>query len=214
MPVDPLAEQHLAGVLAGREEQVGEPVGLDPVGLLGHVVAVAAQAGLDVEQRHPGGDGGAGAGDRRVGVAADEHRVGPLGLDHPGDPLLGHGDALVVGQRADAEVVFGQRQPQVGDLQVRHRRVVVLPGVDQDLLDAVGEGERERSRLHDLGAGADDGDDPGCHCINQRARRPSFCAPLPKDLLRRELFRLRPFFSLRIECDRRKCWRAARRLSI
>ena len=98
-------------MLAGGEEKIGKPVGLDPVGLLGHVVAVAAQARLDVEQRHPGGDRGAGAGDRGVGVAANEHRVGTLGLDHPSDPLLGDGDALVIGQRADPEVVFGQRQP-------------------------------------------------------------------------------------------------------
>ena len=156
VPGHSLLEEDVAGVLAGSEEKVGEPVGLDPVGLLGHVVAVAAQAGLDVKQRHPGGDGGAGAGDRRVGVAADQDRVGLLGLDHAGDPLLGDRDALVVGQRADAEVVLGQRQAQVGDLQVRHRRVVVLARVDEDLLDAVGEGERERRRLHDLGPGADD----------------------------------------------------------
>ena len=130
-------------MLAGGEEKVGEPVGLDPVVLLRHVVAVAAQAGLDVKQRHPGGDRGAGAGDRRVGVAANQDGVGPLALDHPGDPLLGDRDALVVGQRADAEVVLGQRQPQVGDLQVRHRRVVVLAGVDEDLLDAA---RRRRAR--------------------------------------------------------------------
>ena len=75
-PTHFLLEQNLAGVLAGGEEQVGELVGLDPVGLLRHVLPVAAQAGLDVDQRHPGGDRGTGAGDRRVGVAADEDRGG------------------------------------------------------------------------------------------------------------------------------------------
>ena len=163
VPGDALLEEDVAGVLAGGEEKVGELVGLDPVVLLGHVLAVAAQAGLDVEQRHPGGDGGAGAGDRGAGVAADQHRVGLLGLDHAGDPLLGDRDALLERQRADAEVELGQRQAQVGDLQVGHPRVVVLPGVDQDLLDAARVGERERRCLHDLRAGADDGDDPGCH---------------------------------------------------
>ncbi len=47
--LDPLREKCLTGVLTGREEQVGDPIGLDPVGLLGHVVAIAAQAGLDME---------------------------------------------------------------------------------------------------------------------------------------------------------------------
>ena len=94
VPGTPSSSERLAGVLAGSEEKVGEPVGLDPVGLLGHVVAVAAQPRLDVEERHPGGNRGAGAGDRRVGVAADQDRVGLLALDHPGDPLLGDGDAL------------------------------------------------------------------------------------------------------------------------
>ena len=99
--------RRLARVPAGREEQIGEPVGLDPVGLLGHVVAVAAQAGLDVEQRHPGRDGGARAGERRVGVAADQHRVGLLRLDHPGDPLLGDGDALVRGSEPTPRLCSG-----------------------------------------------------------------------------------------------------------
>ena len=162
-PRHALFDEDVAGVLAGSEEKVGEPVGLDPVVLLRHVLPVAAQAGLDVQQRHPGGDRGAGAGDRRVGVAADEDGVGPLALDHAGDPLLRHRDALLERQRADAEVELGQRQPQVGDLQVGHPRVVVLARVDQDLLDAAGVGKRKRRGLHDLGARADDGDDPGCH---------------------------------------------------
>ena len=102
-----LVDEDVAGVLAGGEEKVGEPVGLDPVVLLRHVVAVAAQAGLDVQQRHAGGNRGAGAGDRRVGVAADQDRVGAPALDHPGDPLLGDRDPGLFGSEPTPRLYSG-----------------------------------------------------------------------------------------------------------
>ena len=45
------------------------------------------------------------------------------------------------------------------------------------------EGEGQRSRLHDLRAGADDRDDPGCHTADQREAAPVPCAS-PAEFLR------------------------------
>ena len=96
--------------LTGREEDVGETVGLDAVALLGHVVAPRPQAGLDVHQRQPGGDRRAGARERGVRVAADDDRVRALLGDHGGEARLGELHLLLAPQRADAEVVAGTRR--------------------------------------------------------------------------------------------------------
>ena len=71
----------------GREQHVRERVGLDAVALLGHVVAVGPQAGLDVDQRDAGGRRGPRAGERRVRVAAHEHGVGRSRAMTSSDPL-------------------------------------------------------------------------------------------------------------------------------
>ena len=77
-PGDVLAVEDLLRAVVGREEQLREPVGLDPVVLLRHRVVVAAQPGLDVRQRDAGLDSCPRAAERRVRVAVDEHPVGPL----------------------------------------------------------------------------------------------------------------------------------------
>ena len=97
--------------LGRREQHVGEPVGLDAVALLGHVVAKGAQPGLDVQQRQPGRGGGARARQRGVGVAAHEDRVGPLGARSPrASRSLAERELLLARARADAEVVVGRGQ--------------------------------------------------------------------------------------------------------
>ena len=144
-----------------RQEQVGEPVGLDPVVLLGHVVAVGAQPRLDVHERDAGRDRGAGAGERRVRVAADDDDVGVLEVDDLGQALLPDRELLVARARADAEVVARLREARRVDVRLGHRLVVVLAGVDEDLLGQVGQRRGDGRGLHDLRPGADDGQDAG-----------------------------------------------------
>ena len=62
--------------------------------------------------------------------------------------------------RPDPQVHVRVRNPQVGEEDVRHHRVVVLPGVDDDVLHTgTGEGGGDRAELDELRAGADDTQD-------------------------------------------------------
>ena len=76
--VMPSAARFSTAVSDGQKQEPREAVGDDPVDLLGHAHVEGAQAGLDVRQRHAELGRDEGSGERRVGVAVDEHRVGPL----------------------------------------------------------------------------------------------------------------------------------------
>ena len=158
---DALGDEVVARPGGRCQQQVGEPVGLDPVALLGHVVAVGAQPRLDVHERDAGGDGGAGAGERGVGVAPDDHDVGVLDLDDLGQALLAELELLLARSRADAQVVARLREARRVDVRLGHRLVVVLAGVDEDLLGEIGQSRGDGRGLHDLRPSADDGQDAG-----------------------------------------------------
>ena len=190
-----LAQKHVSGVLAGGEQQVRDAVGLDPVALLRDVVPVAPQAGFDMEQGNARSLRRPGAGERRVGIAPDQDRIRVLPLDHLGDAALGDGDAPLVWERPDSEVVVGERQAQVGDQQVRHSRVVMLPGVDEDLVDAACERQRERPGLDDVGPRPDDRDQPMWHRRSNVASAAVSCGRIRRG--RSRCAARRPFFVLR-----------------
>ena len=108
-----------------------------------------------MNQRHAGRDRGARAGERGVGIAAHDHRIGTLGGDQLFQALLGKLDLLLAGARADAEVVMRARQARGEDLALGHRLVVVLAGVHEDLLSEWRRGFADRCGLDDLRAGPD-----------------------------------------------------------
>ena len=108
-----------------RQQQLGEPVDLDPVPFLRHRQVAAAQPGLDVSDRHAGGDTGARAGQRRVRVAVDERPVWALLLERMGDPRLHR----VRVRGVEVEPVRGLREPELVEEHLRQLRVVVLAGV-------------------------------------------------------------------------------------
>jgi hypothetical protein len=63
-----------------------------------------------------------------------------------------------VGPGADAEVVVGLRYGELLEEDLRHAVVIVLAGVDEDLLVNLAELPRDRSALDELRPGADDRD--------------------------------------------------------
>ncbi len=143
---------------SGAQQELGEPVGLDAVVLLGHVGAVRAQPGLDVHERHAGGDGGARAGERGVGVAADEDGSWPLTRDQLGEPQLGEAELFCAREREPTPRLWcGRGRRVASDLLVGHRLVVVLAGVHEDLLGDVRERGGDGRGLDDLGPRTDDG---------------------------------------------------------
>ena len=64
--------------IGGREQQVRQVIGDDAIDLLRHPAIEAAQPGLDVRERDVELGRRQRRGQRRVGVAVDEHGVGPL----------------------------------------------------------------------------------------------------------------------------------------
>ena len=129
-----LGVQIASGVLGIAHVHVGNMVHDAAVGLLGQTLVEAAVAGLHVEDgdvQPLGRDGGQAA----VGVAQDQQRV-RLQPDHE---LIAFGDnvpdrlAEVLAHRV--EIVVGRAQAEVFEKDAVQGVVVVLAGVDQDLLE-------------------------------------------------------------------------------
>src|SRR5207237_10256133 len=143
----------VARTLVRAEAHCGELVGLDAVAFFGHREVAAAQAGLDVRQRKLERGRGERPGKRRVGVAVDEHPVGPL----LAQASLDRGLHRVRVSCAQVEAVARLREAQLLEEDLRELVVVVLPGVDDDLVETVlAEGDRRGRGLDELGAVAHD----------------------------------------------------------
>ena len=141
------------------EEEIGKMVGDDPVDLLGHEAVERAEPRLDVVDRDVQLGGRECAGEGGVGVAVDEDAIGLLVEDDPFDRLEHPSGLGTVRARTDLEVMPGSRHPEFLEEHVRHPGVVVLAGVDEALGDPLGrQCLRHDRRLHELGAGADDGE--------------------------------------------------------
>ncbi len=117
--------QALVGQVAHRDlgrgqQQVGGVVGEHPVVLLGHPPVERAQARLEVRDRQVQLHRGQRAGERRVGVAVDQHPVRALlGQDRVegGQHRAG---LHAVAARPDAEVHVRRGDRQVGEEHVGH----------------------------------------------------------------------------------------------
>ena len=83
------------------------------------------------------------AGERGVGVAVDEHPVGPCSLEHRVERGEHRAGLHAVAARADAEVDVGRGDAEVGEEDVGHVGVVVLAGVHDHVLGGR-RGERGR----------------------------------------------------------------------
>src|SRR5438094_8752648 len=102
---------------------------------------------------------GQGARESRVRVAVHEQAVRPL-LDRYRLDAGQHRACLrPVRAGADLEIDVRGRDPELPEEKIRHRVVVVLAGVDEKLLVRAAQGTRDRSRLDELGTGAEHGED-------------------------------------------------------
>ena len=115
--------------------------------------------GLDVGDADAEFCGDERAGERRVDVADDDHPIRAFAHENG---LEGEHDAsrlLGMAAGADLEVEVGTRQAEIAKESVRHRLVVVLPGVDEHLRDfvrALPDLVDERRDLHEVRPRADD----------------------------------------------------------
>src|SRR5207237_8988400 len=92
----------------------------------------------------------------RVRVPEDEYDIRPLGRDRVADSRP-HRRRL---RSVEIEPETRLRQPQLVEENLRQLGIVMLPRMQDDLLDsAVSEGDRERRRLYELRAVSDHGED-------------------------------------------------------
>ena len=152
---DPLGREIAHRGLRRAEEPRGEVIGRDAIQLLGHPTVEAPQPRLDMRDRHVELGRREGARQGRVGVSVDEHRIGAGVDEHRLDRSEHRARLRTVRSASDAEMVRRCGNAELLEEHRRHRRVVVLPGVDDDLRRTGGrERSRDRRRLHELRPGA------------------------------------------------------------
>ncbi len=188
-----LAGERLARALVGAEKELRQPVGLDPVSLLRHREVAAAEARLDVRERQSQPGGRECACERGVGVAVDEHPVGPLG----GQALRDRRPHQVRIGRAEVEPVAWLVEPEFLEEDLRELAIVVLAGVHDDLLEtALPKGDGGRRRLDELRPVAHDRDDfhagyttrrpgPLAQLVEQGTLNPKVAGSIPARPIRR-----------------------------
>lgn len=147
------------GGLGRAEEERREAVGDDPVQLLRHLPVERTQPRFHVRDGDSQLRRRERAGERRVRIAVDEHAVRLL-VEHGAlDPREHPRRLLRVRPRAGLEPVGGRREPELVEEDLRELPVVVLAGVQHDLVDAcVAQRDGDRPGLDELGAVAHDGE--------------------------------------------------------
>ena len=142
--------------LVGAEEQLRDSIDGDAVSLLGHREVAAAQAGLDVRDRHVARR--LRACERRVRVAVDEHPVRPLARDAVADRRR----ASPPGRRCG-----GRAGTRARAARARRRRPPTSPrpsagpcAATTSSMPAIAQCGRDRPRLDELGPVPDHREDP------------------------------------------------------
>jgi hypothetical protein len=119
-----------------REEERRDVVGEAAVVLLWHRPVEAPQARLEVADRDLQLHCRERGCERRVDVAGDEDEIGPEVEEHALEPVEGLRRLLAVVPGADAELDVRLGQRKLVEEDVVDEAVVVLPRVDESLVDA------------------------------------------------------------------------------
>ena len=145
------AVQVLVAAGLRREKQIREVVGHDPVDFLGHRPVARAQAGLDVSHRNAALRRHQRTRDGGVHIARDHDEIGATLF---ADLVKTHHDLsclprLVVG--ADLEVNIGQGHAELIEEDLRHRAIIMLAGMHQQMWHIpCGQRLDERRHLHEI----------------------------------------------------------------
>ena len=106
------------------------------------------------------------AGERRVGVAIDEHDVGSLVLHHRLELCEHRAGLRAVRSAADVQMMIRRGDAELLEEDVRHPVIVVLAGVHQHFREAAAQRRAERRRFDELRARSEDGQEfhAGARC--------------------------------------------------
>src|ERR1051325_9223976 len=170
---NPLFQQGGNRIARWREQEISEVVGDDPVVLLRHCPVPAAQPSLYVRQLDPELYGDERRRYGRVYVSVHQDPVGGLTLQHWLQAFHHCSGLLGLRGGADAKIRGRRRDVKLVEETTRHRRIVVLTCMYNEVVDALALTERveDGRQLHEIRASANDGKNLG------NARNSGQCAP-------------------------------------
>ena len=145
--------------LRRAEQERGYVVRDDAVDLLGHRSIEGPKAGLDVSEGPPHLRRDERAGEGRVRVSVHKHEIRLLLLEDVFEPPHHLRGLSRLSRAPDAEVVIGPRHVEDFEEHVGHVLVVVLAGVNQNLLMVLADLSAHRRGFDELRACADDARD-------------------------------------------------------
>ncbi len=157
-----LGHEIAVGIRGRREQQIRKRIRDDAVDLFRHRAVAAAESGFDVPHGDAEFRGNQRSGYRRIHVAVNEDQVRPLREARLLEAFHDGGGLLRVGAGADFEVVLRMTDAEVLEERIGHVVIVVLAGVHDHMLDIRTPRQLplQRRELHEVGTGADDGEDP------------------------------------------------------
>lgn len=155
----PFGQQVLVGEVIGGEEEVAEHVGAEAIDLLWHAHVAGAKTGLHMGHLNAQFLGGDGAGHGGVDIPHYDDQIGLFPqadlfeFDHDFGGLFG------VGAGTDLQVDIRPGHAQVDEEGAAHLLVVVLAGVDQEMVNPFGipvHGLDDRGHFHEVRASTND----------------------------------------------------------
>ena len=153
----PLIGQMSHGYLGRGQAQVCGVVGENSVVLLGHATVEGTQPGFQMGHRQVHLHRREGAGNGRIGVAVNEHPVWVHVLKHRIKLLEHPAGHDAVGAASYTKMQVRVRDPELDEEGIRHVDVVMLPGMDDLVVDPLGrESLSHRGQFHELGTSPDD----------------------------------------------------------
>jgi hypothetical protein len=136
-----------------REAEVRELIDEHAVDFLGHRAVEVPQAGLDVRDRNSELGGGKCSSEGRVDIARNDDQLRLLHLKGFFDADERASCLGAVRARTDAERIVRNRKPELVEEHIRHRLVVVLACVDDDMArrrEPLRQRSQHRRRLHEV----------------------------------------------------------------
>jgi hypothetical protein len=160
---NPLVCEKLDCILRRAEKEIGDMIRHYPVDLLGHSTVKAPEPGFDMCNRDVKLGGGKSPGKSRVRVTVHDHEIRFLMKEdffHPHQHIAG---LLSMGTGTDIEMIVRSWDQEFLKKNIRHLRVIVLAGMDEDFsmvlpdlaghggtLDKLGPGTHDRDDLHPI----------------------------------------------------------------
>ena len=153
-----LPHEVFVGISRWREKIVADLIGQNAIDLLGHRTVPRSKAGLYMADSHPHFCRNQRGCDRRVHISVNQDQIRCVLRHCVFKANHDFGGLSGVRTRADFQVEVRPRHAQLVEKDLRHVGIIMLPGMNQTLLDSGVGVDRfdDRCRLHKVWTRADD----------------------------------------------------------